>query len=103
MANKKYFIVRGDFRNVYSLYWADSPEMEAHLPGTAERITRKQALEYCYAESERRKYNPSSAYYATDDIVPADLHLYSDGDLYNDRRFERRGRIWERSSTGERK
>lgn len=96
MASKKYYIVRGDFGNVYSLYWADNPEMEAHLPWNAERITRQKALEYCRDELERQKYDPAFAYYASSSIYPAGIG--PEADLINNRRYELRNHIWERSS-----
>lgn len=100
MPRKSYYIVRGDFGNVYSLYWADSPEMAARLPEDAERITRKRAIEYCREELDRREHDASFAFYAASSIVPADLG--PDADLYNDRRYELRGHIWERASANAR-
>ena len=92
---KKYYIVRGDFGNVYTLFWADGPEMTAKLPEGAEQITRKKAEALCREEKDRCKYDPAFSGYASDTILPAD-YPGSDLDLYNDRRYELRGYIWKR-------
>lgn len=91
---KKYFIVRGDFGNVYSLYWADSTEMEKLLPEGAERISRKEAERLAAAENYRRKYTPSSSGYAASAIYPAGLRW--DFCPEGDPRYQKRGYIWER-------
>ena len=92
---KKYYIVRGNFANVYTLFWADGPEMKAKLPENAEQISRKEAENLCRAEKERRKYDFASSGYASSTIFPAD-YAGNDVDLYNDRRYELRGYIWDR-------
>lgn len=92
---KKYYIVRGGFANVYTLFWADGPEMEAKLPEAAEQISRKEAVSLCIAENKRSKYDPAFSGYASSTIFPAD-YPGSDLDLYNDRRYELRGYIWDR-------
>lgn len=66
---KKYYIRRTDFYNAYALCWAD----DAHpVPKDAEweRITRREAEQLCRAESDRRMWEPSSAYYAPDVVRP---------------------------------
>ena len=95
---KKYYVVRGDFANVYTLFWADGPEMAAKLPNNAEQITRKEAEDLCKAEKERSKYNPAFSGYASSTIYPAN-YPGNDLDLYNDRRYELRGYIWEQKTT----
>ena len=92
---KKYYIVRGNFANVYTLFWADGPEMEAKLPESAEQISRKEAENLCRAEKERGKYDSAFSGYASSTIFPAD-YAGNDLDLYNDRRYELRGYIWDR-------
>ena len=92
---KRYYVhYYRDFGNTYTLYWADSPEMEAHLPDGAERITRARAIELAQAERERRHYDEAFSGYATPDIYPADMP--TDDDPHNQRRYELRGYIWER-------
>jgi hypothetical protein len=95
---KKYYVhYYRDFRNSYSLLWADSPEMEAALPEGAEQISRAKAIELARAEKERQKYEPSFAGYAADAIYPADYNSDRDGDLYNDKRYYLNGYIWDRA------
>lgn len=91
---KKYFVVRGDFGNVYSLYWADGPEMEKLLPECAERISRKEAERLAAAENYRRKYTPSSSGYADNAIYPAGTRWDFCPEM--DRRYKKIGYIWER-------
>ena len=91
---KKYFIVCGDFGNVYSLHWADSSDMEKLLPEGAERISRKEAERLAAAENYRRKYTPSSAGYADNAIYPAGTHW--DFCPESDPNYKKIGYIWER-------
>lgn len=83
---KKYFIVRGDFGNVYALFWADSPEMEVLLPEGAERISRKEAEHLAAAE------NYSG--YADNAIYPAGARW--DFCPEGDPRYRKIGYIWEK-------
>ena len=92
---KKYYIVRGNFANVYTLFWADSPEMKTKLPENAEQIGRKEAENLCRTEKERSKYDTAFSGYASRTIYPAN-YAGSDTDLYNDPRYELRNYIWER-------
>src|SRR5699024_5336693 len=87
---KKYYIVRGNFANVYTLFWADGPEMEAKLPENAEQINRKEAENLCRDEKWRRKYDFAFSGYASSTIFPAG-YAGSDFGLYDDRRYELRG------------
>ena len=91
---KKYYIVRGNFANVYTLSWADGPEMEAKLPENAERISRKEAERLAAAENYRRKYTPSSAGYADNAIYPAGTRW--DFCPEGDPRYQKIGYIWEK-------
>ena len=92
---KRYYVhYYRDFGNTYALYWADSPEMEAHLPDGAEQITRARAIELAQAERDRRRYDAAFSGYASAAIYPADMP--TDDDPHNQRRYELRGYIWER-------
>lgn len=68
---KKYYVVHGDFSNVYELFWADSPEMETLLPENAERITRADAIKLCVRENQRRRNDRNFSGYADNTIHPA--------------------------------
>ena len=63
---KKYYIVRGNFSNTYSLYWVRRGET---VPN-GEEITRAEAMRLCRAERKRRKTNPYFAGYADAYIMP---------------------------------
>ena len=91
---KRYYVDYGTevYSNRYTLYWADGPKMTDALPATAERITRKLALQLCRAELERRRYNPSGAWYASSCVYPAGLY----GDPEDLSGWQLRGYIWER-------
>lgn len=91
---KKYFVVREGFENVYSLHWADSPEMEKLLPEGTERISRKEAERLAAEENYRRKHTPSSSGYADSAIYPAGTrwNFCPEGDP----RYKKIGYIWER-------
>ena len=91
---KKYFIVRGDFGNVYALFWADGPEMEKLLPEGAERITRKEAERLAAAENYRKKYEKSASGYADNAIFPAGTRW--DFCPESDPRYRKIGYIWEK-------
>lgn len=91
---KKYYIVRGNFANVYTLFWADGPEMEKLLPEGAERISRKEAERLAAAENYRRKHTPSSSGCADCAIYPAGTHW--DFSPEGDPRYKKNGYIWER-------
>lgn len=91
---KKYFIVRGNFGNVYALYWADSPEMEKLLPEGAERISRKEAERLAAAENYRKKHDKSFSGYADSAIYPAGTRW--DFCPEGDPRYQKIGYIWDR-------
>lgn len=91
---KKYFVVRGNFGNAYTLYWADSPEMEAMLPKCAERISRKEVERLAAAENYRKKYEKSSSGYADNAIYPAGTRW--DFCPEGDPRYRKIGYIWEK-------
>lgn len=91
---KKYFIVRGKFGNVYSLYWADSPEMEKMLPEGADRITRKEAERLAAEENYRKKHEKSASGYADNAIYPAGTRW--DFCPKGDPRYRKIGYIWEK-------
>ena len=93
---KKYYIFYyKDFGNTYSLFWADSPEMEAELPEGAERITRNQAEAKCREERRLRKFDPAFGGYGDAEIFPADYdrEFY---DIRNNPNFFLDGFIWEK-------
>lgn len=82
-----------NFGNTYNLFYTENPEEESMLPGNAERITRKKALQLAREESDRRKYDEAFAYYAPETIVPINVE-----DIVNNRHYKLIGRIWERVS-----
>lgn len=88
---RKYFISKTEFANVYSLYYADTPEQKAMLPANAERITRDQAITKCREELYRRKYDSEFSRYADCEIFPAGY----EGDIRNDSRYVLVRHIWE--------
>lgn len=91
---KKYYIVKGEFENMYDLYYTESAGEEKALPKNAERITRSQALQYCKAERERERYRHEAAFsgYASATIKPAG----HDDNIQNNLSYELRGYIWEK-------
>lgn len=95
-SRKRYFVKRGNFGNIYSLFWTDSPEMETKLPDGAERITRAEAIKLCRDERQRRKHDRAFAYYADAQVYPAGYP--DDSDISADRRYTLSGYIWERTS-----
>lgn len=94
---KKYYVIYGDFSNVYDLIWADESN-EQYVPEGAERITRTKALELARAESIKRKTDENNSGYATQYIYPAEV-LKVDGlcedYMWNSRKYYLEGRIWE--------
>lgn len=80
-----------DFANTYNLYYTENPEEESMLPGNAERITRKKALQLAREESDRRKFDRAFAYYASATIAPLSVE-----DIVNNSHYQLIGRIWER-------
>lgn len=80
-----------NFGNTYNLFYTENPEEESMLPGNAERITRKKALQLAREESDRRKYNGAFAYYAPETIAPLSVE-----DIVNNSHYQLIGRIWER-------
>lgn len=85
MEKKKYFVVYGNFGNQYQLFWTLDSGIRPNAPDymrkfntaeflkqypNAERITRKEAIRLAREERERRRVNPSFAYYASKDVVP---------------------------------
>lgn len=91
---KKYFVAYGRFSNEYSLFWADSPEMEKLLPEGAKRISRKEAERLATEENYRRKFTPSSSGYADSAIYPAGTRW--DFCPESDPRYRKIGYIWDR-------
>ena len=90
---RKYFVKYGEFANTYAVCYTENIEEEAEAIGQGmKRISRKEAIELCVRESERRKENPAFAGYASDVILPFGY----DGDWTNDRSFEKIGRLIER-------
>lgn len=63
---KKYYIVRGNYINVYSLYWVRRGET---VPN-GEEITRAEAIQLYRAERKRRKTDPYFVGYADAYIMP---------------------------------
>lgn len=86
---KKYYIVRGNFANVYNLYWA-TEDMKKYLPEEAERISRKEAIKLCIKERARIKNDYNFSGYASASITPPDKVFYECG-----KDFELIGYIWE--------
>lgn len=80
-----------NFGNTYNLFYTENPEEESMLPGNAERITRKKALQLAREESDRRKFDGAFAYYAPETIAPLSVE-----DIVNNHHYKLIGRIWER-------
>lgn len=80
-----------NFGNTYNLFYTENPEEESMLPGNAERITRKKALQLAREESDRRKFDGAFAYYAPETIAPLSIE-----DIVNNSHYQLIGRIWER-------
>ena len=80
-----------NFGNTYNLFYTENPEEESMLPGNAERITRKKALQLAREESDRRKFDGAFAYYAPETIAPLSVE-----DIANNSHYQLIGRIWER-------
>ena len=91
---KKFFVDYHGFGNCYSLFWADTKEMEENIPTSARKITRKEAISLCAAENKRKKNDPSFAYFADSTIFPA---IKREIDVFGgDAEFKLNGYIWER-------
>lgn len=80
-----------NFGNTYNLFYTENPEEESMLPGNAERIMRKKALQLAREESDRRKFDGAFAYYAPETIAPLSVE-----DIVNNSHYQLIGRIWER-------
>ena len=90
---RKYFVKYGDFANTYSVCYTENESEETQaIEQGMERISRKEAIELCVMESERRKQNPAFSGYASDVILPFGY----DGDWTNDGTMEKIGRVIER-------
>lgn len=80
---KRYFIKHGDFANVYDLVYTTSPEDSAKAMAEGyEQITRREAEAKCRAERQRRKDDPSFAYYAPACVCPYGYGHEEDFDNY---------------------
>lgn len=90
---RKYFVKYGEFANTYSVcYTANESEEAQAIEQGMERISRKEAIELCVRENERRKENPAFSGYAPTAITPFGY----DGDWINDINMEKIGRLIER-------
>lgn len=90
---RKYFVKYGEFANTYSVCYTENESEEAQaIEQGMERISRKEAIELCTRESERRKENPAFSGYASDVILPFGYA----GDWRNDKYVEKIGRLIER-------
>lgn len=68
---KRYYIIHGDFRNQYKLFYAENTADELELIASgAINIPRIDAIRYAREERNRRKDDPAFAYYADDRIYP---------------------------------
>lgn len=81
-----------NFGNTYRLWYTENSDEEKLLPETAERITRKKALQLAREESDRQKFDEAFAYYADSEIYP----IGSVCDIENNPHYQCVGRIWER-------
>lgn len=81
-----------NFGNTYRLWYTENSDEEKLLPETAERITRKKALQLAREESDRQKFDEAFAYNADSEIYP----ISCAGDIVNDPHYQCGGRIWER-------
>ena len=68
---KQYYVIKHGFSNAYSLRYAECEEDMNALPKNAERITRREAEQFCADENDRRRMNPSNGGYADNLIYPA--------------------------------
>ena len=88
---KKYLVKYHGFSNVYTLAYADTPELLADaLAHGYEQITRKEAIRLCATENDHRKYDPSFSGFGDNRICPYDAEFH---DLNN---YEQNGYIMER-------
>jgi len=85
-----------DFGNTYSLVYADTEDELKMIPEDAERITRKEAESLASRENYRRKYDSSCSGYADNAIYPVTMTQEEMWDLYNSRKYVKKGYIWER-------
>ena len=68
---RHYYIKHGRAANYYDLvYTEDATEAAAAGAAGYERITRREAIDYCRAERDRRAYDPAFGGYADAYIYP---------------------------------
>ena len=69
--NRKYWIKRYEFGNVYDVAWTENAEEEQYAKAHGyERTTQKYAVLKCREESERQKYDTAFSGYASTAIRP---------------------------------
>lgn len=72
-ARRHYYVKRGNWSNVYSLRWTDSPDGDAAAQVLGyERITRAEALQLARAEIDRRLHDPGFSGHADARVYPLD-------------------------------
>ena len=84
---RHYYVKRGQFANQYWLnYTSNAVQDRAAEKEGCDRITYKEARRLCKLERDRQKYEPSSAGYADDRILPygVDLDSVYDSKAYYD-------------------
>lgn len=93
---RQFFVHYANFSNTYDLMYADTQEDLDLLPQGAERITRKEAERLCAEENRRRKYDSGFSGFADNTIYPVGMTSEERMDIMNDRRYFKKGYIWER-------
>ena len=93
---RQFFVHYANFSNTYDLMYADTQEDLDLLPVGAERITRKEAERLCAEENHRRKYDSSFSGFADNAIYPVGMTSEERMDIMNDRRYFKKGYLWER-------
>ena len=67
----EYFIKRGNFRNEYLLLFTENADQSLDLRNQGcERITRKEAVQFCIDERKRQRSNPDFSGYASASVYP---------------------------------
>ena len=93
---RKYYVeYYKDFSNTYNLFYANNDTERDLLPEGVIRISRKMAEKLCAEEKGRRKTDQSFSGFADTAVFPIE-GVRKEVDFYNDKRYEKRGNVWER-------
>ena len=98
---KHYYVRYGEFRNQYSLAWADTIKDGNRLKAAGfVPITRKEAENKARQECDRRAFDPNFSGYADMAVKPAPYYLDWREDFERDwnlyQQYEVRHYVWER-------